>query len=262
MDQKGLCPTIYGPKQSRRQGLSLGINLGDPERKVCNWGCVYCQCGFGERADLQERRPSRKQVLEALDKALNEWPRLDSVTFAGNSEPTSHPEFGAIVHDILALRKRRREGLGENLGEKWILNMLTNGSELDRDDVVAACDALDEAWVKLDCADEELYRRMNRPVARLGGVKEQVARIRRLREPRIQTLLWRHSDNPALANFTEQNVEKLLDAYRSIRPVMIHLTTVQRDPAWEGIIPATEAELESVAKRIRTLGLSVQVYPA
>jgi wyosine [tRNA(Phe)-imidazoG37] synthetase (radical SAM superfamily) len=89
---KEACPTIYGPVTSRRHGRSLGINLGNPIYKICTWGCVYCQCGVGERRAFSagDGLPSVDEVLTDLTEALirlqADGQKLDSVTFAGNTE--------------------------------------------------------------------------------------------------------------------------------------------------------------------------------
>ena len=37
---------IFGPLKSRRFGESLGINLLPLENKICNFDCIYCECGW------------------------------------------------------------------------------------------------------------------------------------------------------------------------------------------------------------------------
>ena len=39
---------VFGPILSRRLGNSLGINVLPNEKKVCNFNCVYCECGWNE----------------------------------------------------------------------------------------------------------------------------------------------------------------------------------------------------------------------
>jgi wyosine [tRNA(Phe)-imidazoG37] synthetase (radical SAM superfamily) len=100
---------IFGPVRSRRLGVSLGINLLPTTRKVCNFNCIYCECGWtnssrGKRSSF----PDREEVRKALDKKLalmkaeNHHP--DVITFAGNGEPTLHPDFPEIVDDTIELR--------------------------------------------------------------------------------------------------------------------------------------------------------------
>ena len=62
---------IFGPVKSRRLGVSLGINLLPETKKICNFNCIYCECGWTSDSNPSESRlPSRKEVYEALDRKL------------------------------------------------------------------------------------------------------------------------------------------------------------------------------------------------
>lgn len=251
----GSCSTLYGPVKSRRHGLSLGVNLGQEEKKICTWGCVYCQCGYGLRRDFneQDQRPNAAAVLTLLKEAVFKNPSIDSITFAGNSEPTSHPEFNTIARNVMKLKHSMRA--------KWVVNVLSNGSELDRPDVLSGLNLLDEAWVKLDCGSNDEFRRLSRPIERVGSVEQHVARIQQLRKPHIQTLLWDHDSLPRLSNYSPENSEALLKCYELIKPVSIHLTTVSRSPATSGIVPLAKEQLDLFAQMILKRGFSVTVFP-
>ncbi|OFZ82831.1 MAG: hypothetical protein A2583_01510 [Bdellovibrionales bacterium RIFOXYD1_FULL_53_11] len=254
MKEKRVCPHVYGPCKSRRMGLSLGINTGDPEIKCCTWSCVYCQYGYGILSDSTGRHASRAGIIQALVPALEKHPGIESVTFAGNCEPGTHPELLLLVQDIAFLRS--------SMDAKWIFNCLSNGSELGRDDVVAAFNILDEAWIKLDCGTQTLMHKLNRPLPRAGCIEGHIANIKKLREPRIQTLLWLDSDKGrGIGNYTRDNLDALLVAYKQIAPVMIHLTTVCRTSATEGLEPVSAHKLEEFALEARQAGLEVAVFP-
>lgn len=248
------CPTVYGPVASRRHGRSLGINLGRSDRKICTWGCLYCQCGIGRTREFEENdaRPSEDAVLAQVRESLFSGDPIDSITFAGNSEPTTHPRFGAIVRGLLGLRRM--------MGGHWILNCLSNGSELENPGVLDACDLLDEIWIKLDCAQEALFQRLNRPLARTGTLEDHLSRIHRLARPCLQTLVWKSPEDSALANWTEPNREALLQAYARVRPHRIHLTTLARTPASLRLKPVPAEELTAFADRIRSQGLPVESF--
>lgn len=248
------CSTLYGPVKSRRHGISLGINLGLTEKKNCTWGCVYCQCGYGMRRDfdLNDQRPDAALVLAQLKEELFNYPNVDSVTFAGNSEPTSHPDFRTIARGVMKLKTAMRA--------KWIVNALSNGSELDRPEVIHGLNLLDEAWIKLDCGLDSEFKRLSRPLPRIGDVKSHVLRIQNLRQPRLQTLLWDHESRSELSNSSQENLDALLECYQQIKPVSIHLMTVSRSPATSGIIPLPRKRLENFSEEILRRGLSVTVF--
>ena len=99
---------IYGPVHSRRLGLSLGINLLPPDGKSCTFDCIYCECGFNKDFPPRQPRPTRAEVAVALEAQLRkmreEGAMPDVLTFAGNGEPTSHPDFAGIIDDTIGLR--------------------------------------------------------------------------------------------------------------------------------------------------------------
>ena len=103
---------IFGPVHSRRLGVSLGINLLPADGKICSFDCIYCECGLNGSHRPHLRCPSRALVVSSLEEKLVEMAadgvKPDNLTFAGNGEPTSHPEFPAIVDDVIALRNRLR----------------------------------------------------------------------------------------------------------------------------------------------------------
>lgn len=251
MNLSEACAIIYGPIQSRRHGRSLGINLGNPLKKICTWSCVYCQCGVGERRDVAQgdELPTKEEVLAEFSSALRIAGEIDSVTFAGNSEPTAHPDFFEIVRGIRKIKYAARGS--------WVLNCLSNGSQLDDEKVVRGCDLLDEAWIKLDCGTDLLFKKFNHPVARVEGVRRHADRIRRLKNARIQSLFW-HS--PIASNWTEENRSALRGLYGEIQPKEIHLTTVSRAPAWPGAEPVPLSELDEFAVELRRAGLSVGAF--
>jgi wyosine [tRNA(Phe)-imidazoG37] synthetase (radical SAM superfamily) len=102
---------IFGPVKSRRLGVSLGINLLPTKRKICNFNCIYCECGWtGDIKKAVNHLPRRKEVYEALDLKLSEMKvknqSPDVITYAGNGEPTLHPDFPGIIDDSINLRDK------------------------------------------------------------------------------------------------------------------------------------------------------------
>ena len=63
---------IFGPVQSRRLGISLGINLLPRDGKVCSFDCIYCECGFNEDHRPTLPLPSREEVATALEHKLQQ----------------------------------------------------------------------------------------------------------------------------------------------------------------------------------------------
>ena len=102
---------IFGPVHSRRLGLSLGVNLLPTESKLCSFDCIYCECGWNAdhpgRRRFNPREEVRLQLGAVLRRMTADGTPPDVITFAGNGEPTLHPDFEAIIDDTLALRDER-----------------------------------------------------------------------------------------------------------------------------------------------------------
>lgn len=101
---------VFGPVHSRRLGVSLGMNLLPTDGKLCSFNCIYCECGLNENHRTCSKLPTRAEVKEALINKLSsmqaEGIAPDVITFAGNGEPTMHPEFAGIIDDTIETRNR------------------------------------------------------------------------------------------------------------------------------------------------------------
>ena len=101
---------VFGPIRSRRLGSSLGVNILPAHGKMCNFDCVYCECGWNKDGVEDKVYPRYADVAAALETRLSELSEqgvpVDSITFSGNGEPTMNPDFAQIVDATLRLRDR------------------------------------------------------------------------------------------------------------------------------------------------------------
>ena len=153
---------IFGPVQSRRLGISLGINLLPRDGKVCSFDCIYCECGFNEDHRPTLPLPTREEVATALEHKLQlmaeDGQMPDVLTFAGNGEPTCHPHFAEIIDDTIRLR--------DQYCPKAKVSVLSNSTMIHRQAVHDALMRVDNNILKLDTIDPDFIRLVDRPVAR------------------------------------------------------------------------------------------------
>ena len=101
---------VFGPIFSRRLGSSLGVNVLPSKGKLCNFDCIYCECGWNKDGIAERRFPLLSDLEAALEdkmsKASSEGVPVDSITFSGNGEPTMHPDFPQIIEVTLRCRDR------------------------------------------------------------------------------------------------------------------------------------------------------------
>ena len=249
---------VFGPVRSRRFGVSLGINLLPVGYKYCTFDCVYCECGWshGEKQG-KVKLPSRSAVKEALEGRLQsmveEGNAPDNLTFAGNGEPTIHPDFEGIIDDTLALSDRyfpRAE-----------VTVLSNASLLHKEGVFRALARVDNNVLKLDSAVESTFTLINRPSPSLK-LDNLIRNIRRFDGNLvIQTLFMKGRLNGIeIDNTTPGEVEAWIDVLREIRPKYVMIYPIERETAAPGIEKVPPETLRKIALQAEQAGIKTKIY--
>ena len=248
---------IFGPVRSRRLGLSLGVNLLPTESKLCSFDCIYCECGWNAEHPGTRRFNARGDVRQLLETTLRrmvaEGTPPDVITFAGNGEPTLHPEFEAVIGDTLALR--------DALCPAAKVSVLSNATQLHRDDVRRALLRVDNNILKLDSAFDTIAHRINNPqnpAYTVRGVVEQMKRF----EGRmiLQTMFLRGICNGGpVDNTTEEEVAAWLRLVDEIRPRQVMVYSLDRDTPCPTLEKVSREELQAIAARVEALGIACSV---
>lgn len=247
---------IFGPIHSRRLGLSLGVNLLPVHSKLCNFDCIYCECGWNADNATSRRFNSREEVRSRLEEVLGRMVATstppDVITFAGNGEPTMHPDFEAIVEDTLTLRDR--------LCPSAKISVLSNATMIGRESVRRALARVDNNILKLDSAFDETVRLMNNPCGAYS-VAETVERLRLFEgEFIMQTMFLRGECRGAVVdNTTECEVEAWLRIVEQLRPRQVMVYSIDRDTPCKSLEKISREELQSIAARVTSLGIECSV---
>ena len=246
---------IFGPVHSRRLGLSLGVNLLPTDNKLCSFNCIYCECGWGAKG-VKPRFNSREDVRTLLSAKLREMVAdgtpPDVITFAGNGEPTMHPEFPAIVDDTLALR--------DELCPSAKVSVLSNATMIGREEVRKALLKVDNNILKLDSAFDDTVRLIDGP----NGDYSVARTVERMKlfggQLIVQTMFLRGSFQGArVDNTTEREVEAWLQLIASIAPRQVMIYTIDRDTPAEDLEKVPVDELRKIAARVEALGIPCSV---
>ena len=247
---------IFGPIQSRRLGVSLGINLLPGDGKRCSFDCIYCECGFNKERRTLSPLPTRQEVAEALNKKLAEMEaeglRPDVFTFAGNGEPTLHPQFAEIIDDTIALRNK--------FFPEAKVSVLSNSTMIQNEEVFEALMKVDNNILKLDTVSERFINLVDRPAGNfdLSGIIEKMKRFGK--QCIIQTMFlhgtWEGED---VSNITDDFVAPWLDAIEEISPKEVMIYTIDRDTPAQNLSKVTKDELDRIAEKVRARGLKCQV---
>ena len=248
---------IFGPVKSRRLGVSLGVNLLPTDSKVCSFDCIYCECGWTpkkreKKAILPERGQVKREMQEKLTQMIemNELP--DVITFAGNGEPTLHPEFDGIIDDTIELRDR--------LAPKARIAVLSNATMLHKLSVIRALLKVEENIQKLDSGIEKTIHKIDCPASNFN-LKNVVENLKLFDgKVIIQTLFLRGNfKNEIIDNTTEEELSAWLKLVVEIKPSQVMIYSIDRDTPATGLEKLKLVELEKIATQVRDLGFKVQV---
>jgi wyosine [tRNA(Phe)-imidazoG37] synthetase (radical SAM superfamily) len=247
---------VFGPIKSRRLGSSLGINLLPVDSKLCNFDCIYCECGWNDASAKKAFHP-REEVKEALKAKLEELKKFhnlpDVITFAGNGEPTMHPDFEGIIDDTIALRNEH--------SPKTKIAVLSNATLIGREKVFNALKKVDQNILKLDSAFEETVLLVNKPHGEYSTAKV-VERLKEFKgQVTIQTMFLRGTfDGKPVDNTTHQEIEAWLNLLAEIKPKEVMVYTIDRDTPAPDLVKVPAEELHAIAHTVTSrLGIHTQV---
>lgn len=250
---------IFGPIHSRRLGISLGINLMPGDGKLCSFDCIYCECGLNEEKRPKQKRPTREQVADALEKKLiamhSEGVTPDVLTFAGNGEPTGHPDFLGIIKDTIALRDR--------YCPKAKVSVLSNATFCGRPEVFEALMLVDNNILKLDTVDDDYIRLVDRPAQSSYKASQIVEWMKAYNGHCIvQTMFMKEAesyvrqDEISPDNVKEEYIAPWLEALKEIKPQQVMIYTIDRETPVSGLAKATPEELNAIRDRVMALGIT------
>jgi wyosine [tRNA(Phe)-imidazoG37] synthetase (radical SAM superfamily) len=249
---------IFGPVKSRRLGVSLGINLLPGNKKVCNFNCIYCECGWSPAGEQEGGYlPRREEVSEALDKRLQEMKANgqvpDVITFAGNGEPTLHPDFSGIIDDTIKIRDKHFPGAK--------IAVLSNSTTIANPTIKDALLKVDMNILKLDSAFDLTVHIHNQPRVNVK-VEELIENLKKFNGSLIiQTLFLKGTyKGKVIDNTTPEEVNAWLEAIEKIRPSEVMIYTFSRDTPEGGLLKKIPLEeLNHIASRVEKLGILTQV---
>ena len=176
----------------------------------------------------------------------------DVITFAGNGEPTMHPDFEAIIDDVIRTRDQH--------APKAKVSVLTNGTMIRKESVRRALMRVDNNIVKLDSAFDETVRQIDEPLGEYS-VAETVEYMKLFEGHLIvQTMFLRGSfEGRTVDNTTEREVAAWLKRIEEIRPRQVMIYTVDRDTPAPDLHKVPVDELNRIADRVRALGIDCSV---
>jgi wyosine [tRNA(Phe)-imidazoG37] synthetase (radical SAM superfamily) len=248
---------IFGPVKSRRLGVSLGINLLPLDYKYCNFDCIYCECGRTYKNKFKGKKfHSRQEVKIRLEEVLilmNENHNIpDVITFAGNGEPTTHPEFENIIDDTIEIRNK--------YFPQAKIAVLSNATMIQNKKVFRALNKIDNNILKLDSAFDDTVKLINNPPKNFS-IKKLVENLKIFNgNLTIQTMFLTGTYQEKIVdNTTDVEVTGWLELIKEINPKGVMVYTIDRDTPSPGLKKVSPEKLNQIAEKVKEIGIEVQV---
>lgn len=243
---------VFGPIFSRRLGSSLGVNLLPSKGKLCNFDCVYCECGWNKDGVGDKVFPKLEDIETALDekmaKAVAEGLAVDSITFSGNGEPTMHPDFPQVIDITLRLRDRYFPNAK--------VSVLSNATLVGRKAVAEALKRVDNPILKIDASSDELIRKINKPVGayRLAEVVEALKAFEGGFV--LQTMFLR---SPEFDTAAPEALAAWMDIVRELKPREIMVYTIDRETPDKSLGKYTVEQMTAFVQPLIDEGYKIQI---
>lgn len=227
------------------------------DHKLCTFDCVYCECGFNEPVS-HPKIPTRQEVKQALEYQLSIVNcQLDVITFSGNGEPTLHPDFEGIIADTCRLRDR--------YCPKAKVSVLTNSTQLMREDVVRALKQCDNRILKLDSAIDRTMQLIDRPVNTQLTVNQLLNRLSLFDgDFTLQTCFLRGevpdgATTTHIDNTTPEELEAWYKAVDALRPKQLMIYVIDRATPVKTLEKISREQMEAIAAPLRDKGYEVSI---
>lgn len=235
----------FGPVQSRRLGISLGVDL--VPHKTCTLNCVYCECGRTTLLtdEIKEYVPT-VEVLKELDTILKDKPHLDVITFSGAGEPTLHSGIGTIIEHIKS-------------NYRYKIAVLTNGTLLWNSDVRSRLYKADVVIPSLDAATENAFTKLCRPHRSLS-LPKIIEGIATFRKEFSGLFILEVFIVPGI-NDTPQELQALAEAAQYINPHRIQLNYLDRPAAEKWVERASIETLQQYARIFTPIPVDIPGTP-
>ena len=249
--------TVFGPIFSRRLGTSLGIKLLPQKGKICNFDCIYCECGWNKDGRNDTVLPTAAKVHADLQKMLEKLQQqgtsVDSITFSGDGEPTLNPEFPAIIDDTLALRNQ--------LAPTAKVSVLSNATRVHIPDVFKALSKVDNPIMKIDAPTNELVARINHPAPGYD-VARVVESLKQFKGNFVLQTCMLRSKEYCFDSSSPEVLEGWMQIVRELKPRQVMVYTIDRPTPAQGLERFTPEEMKCMVQPLIDEGFNLQIKGA
>jgi len=223
---------IFGPISSRRFGMSLGIDLS-PERKACNFDCIYCELDKAQKVSKIQNPANIDEILNDVKAGIEKF-EFDVLTITANGEPTLYPYLDELIDELKKLNKK--------------LLILSNSSTIDNKNIQNSLKKLDIVKLSLDTVNQKTFKKIDRPLDDINveniinGIKEFSKSYEG--ELIIEVLVVKGINDKV------EEFKALNEVLNEINPTRVDISTIDRPPAYD-VEPVEYERLFELSKEIK-----------
>lgn len=222
---------LFGPVPSRRLGISLGIDL--VPKKICTLDCVYCEVGKTTQLTTERKEYVKlNKIKEELNHFFLNNPDPDYLTLSGSGEPTLNIHTGEIIEYLKEIKP--------NLP----IAVIANGTLLSDKSVRKELMRADVVLPSLDAISQETFNKINRPAPNLN-IEEYIQGLIDFKKE-FNGEIWLEIFILPGYNDSKEELIKMKELLKLIKPNLIQLNTLDRPGTIDGIRAATEEELNNI----------------
>ena len=232
---------IFGPVNSRRFGLSLGVDLS-PETKSCNFDCLYCELSIAKLKEKIDNEADPKEIVSELKEALEEFKDIDVITVTANGEPTLYSQLEELIVQIEKIK-----------GNKKTL-ILSNGSTIYKKEIMDALRNFDIVKLSLDSAKIKTFKKLDRNLDSID-LNDIIEGMIKFRSVYMGVFVVEILVVKGL-NDTFEEMRALDEVLKNIKPDRVDLSTIDRPPAY-GVEGISEERLKELADIFKDISVNI-----
>ena len=231
----------FGPIQSRRFKLSLGIDLS-PDKKQCNFDCLYCELQGAKPIIAYDSYIDVDTIIKAVQQDLQKYPNIDVITITANGEPTLYPQLDLLVDRLNELKENKK------------LLILSNGSTISDPNIAKTLQKIDIVKLSLDCVTKECFKKLDRAnnQINLDDIINEIISFSKIFQNDLLIEVLFVKD----INTKPQHITKLHKVLQQIKPTRIDIGTIDRPPAYD-VKAISIQELYDIAHQLDDLFVNV-----
>ena len=231
----------FGPVNSRRFGISLGIDLS-PSHKQCNFDCLYCELAPAATMSKQTISYNVKDYIDAVKVQLDKNPEIQVITITANGEPTLYPYLDHLVDKLNKIK-----------GDKKLL-ILSNAALISDFKIKKTLKKIDIVKLSLDCATNECFKKLDRVDSSIDCQK-MIDHIFEFNKSFKNDLILEVLFVDTINNKKDE-LDKIYDILYDLNPTRVDIGTIDRPPAYP-VKAISYEELKEIADSMTGLNISI-----